>query len=161
MTLQNTLQIFYEDEEVYEPVGRSLISVYKLDTIKSGILRPIKSAYNVKRGQYDATHLLNYLIRNRGGDIALWVVDEDIYCEGMNFVFGLASFRRGAILSRFRLNSIELIEKETIHEIGHVLGLNHCPNQCVMHFSNSLLEAMEKPSELCESCKLHIKNLKV
>ena len=160
MTSQDTSRIFYEDEEVYEPIRRSLVSVYKLDTIKSGIMRPIKSAYNVKRGQYDATHLLNYLIRNKGGDVALWVVDEDIYCEGMNFVFGLASFGEGAILSRFRLNSIELIEKEAIHEIGHVFGLNHCPNRCVMHFSNSLLEAMEKPSELCESCKRRIKDLR-
>jgi hypothetical protein len=30
MMPRNTLQIFYEDEEVYEPVGRYLISVYKL-----------------------------------------------------------------------------------------------------------------------------------
>jgi archaemetzincin len=157
---RNTLQIFYEDEEVYEPIRRSLNRVYKLDTIKSGILRPIKSAYNVKRGQYDTTYLLNYLTRNKGRDIALWVVDEDIYCERMNFVFGLASFRRGAILSRFRLNSIELIEREAVHEIEHVFGLNHCPNRCVMHFSNSLLEAIEKPSELCESCKLRIKDLR-
>jgi len=160
MTSRNTLQIFYKDEEIFEPIRGSLKRVYKLDTIKRGILRPIKSAYNVKRGQYDATHLLSYLIRNKRGDIALWVVDEDIYCERMNFVFGLASFGEGAILSRFRLNSIELIEKEAVHEIGHVLGLNHCPNRCVMHFSNSLLEAMEKSSELCESCKRRIKNLR-
>jgi archaemetzincin len=157
----STLQIFYEDEEIFEPVSRSLTRIYKLDTIKDGILRPIKSAYNVKRSQYDAMYLLNYLIQNKGRDIALWVIDEDIYCEGMNFVFGLAFHKEGAILSRFRLNSTELIEREVIHEIGHVFGLDHCPNRCVMHFSNSLFEAMDKPSELCESCKLCIKNLSV
>jgi hypothetical protein len=28
---------------------------------------------------------------------------------------------------------------ETVHELGHLLNLGHCPNpRCVMHFSNSL-----------------------
>lgn len=161
MMPQTTLQIFCEDEEIFEPISRSLKPVYKLDTINGEILRPIKSAYNVRRSQYDAVHLLNYLIQNKERDIALWVIDEDIYCEGMNFVFGLAFYGKGAILSKFRLNSIELTEKEAIHEIGHVFGLDHCPNRCVMHFSNSLLEAIDKPSELCESCKLRIMDLRV
>jgi archaemetzincin len=152
------LEIFYdyEGETVVESIKGCLRKVYGLDIIKDMMLKPIKSAYNVKRGQYDASRLLSHLIRNKRGDIALWVIGEDIYCDGMNFVFGLASFRNGAVLSTFRLDSAELIEKEAVHEIGHVLGLDHCSNACVMQFSNSLFDAIKKPSELCDACKKRI-----
>jgi len=50
-----------------------------------------------------------------------------------------------------------MIEKEVIHELGHIFGLPHCKNKCVMQFSNSLAEAMEKPSHFCQEC---IKKLK-
>lgn len=161
MTNKNRLKIFYENEEIFEPVSKSLNRVYKVYTINGGILKPIKSAYSIERGQYNATRLLNYLLQIKGGDLALWIINKDIYCEGMNFVFGLVSHKNGAILSQFRLKSVELVEKEAIHEIGHVFGLDQCPNKCVMHFSNSLLEAINKPSDLCESCKLHLKYQKI
>ncbi|HHF58837.1 MAG TPA: peptidase, partial [Thermoplasmatales archaeon] len=51
------------------------------------------------------------------------------------------------------LNSEELIRKETIHEVGHILGLGHCENDCVMRFSNSLQEAIEKSDHLCSVCR--------
>jgi archaemetzincin len=60
------------------------------------------------------------------------------------------------MLSIFRLSTVDLKEREAIHEIGHVLGLNHCSNRCVMQYSNSLWEAQNKPSFLCESCKRRI-----
>ena len=49
--------------------------------------------------------------------------------------------------------------KEAIHEIGHVLGLKHCKNNCVMQFSNTLYEAKAKPSILCNNCKKIITRL--
>ncbi|HVQ01245.1 MAG TPA: peptidase, partial [Candidatus Thermoplasmatota archaeon] len=60
---------------------------------------------------------------------------------------------RGALLSLYRLPTTDLKEKEAIHEVGHVMGLKHCPNRCVMRFSNSLGEAQRKPLTLCERCK--------
>ena len=155
------LEMFYEDESIADPIGRRLEKVYGLEVIKAGIMRAISAAYNPIRDQYDASRLLSYLIRKKKREIALWIVKGDIYCKGMNFVFGLASYKRGAILSTFRLPSTKLIEKEAVHEIGHVLGLEHCKNECVMQFSNSLLEAMEKPSELCELCRMRIWKVKV
>jgi archaemetzincin len=80
-------------------------------------------------------------------------VDRDLYVEGMNFVFGLSSRFKGSVLSVYRLPSQEMVEKEAIHEMGHVLGLGHCGNFCVMQFSNSLEEAMEKPGYFCERCR--------
>ncbi|MBN1456049.1 MAG: hypothetical protein JW945_07345 [Methanomicrobia archaeon] len=77
----------------------------------------------------------------------------------MNFVFGLAHTGTAAVLSPHRLYSEELIVKEEIHELGHVPGLQHCTNECVMHYSNSLTEAEAKPARLCERCRAHISYL--
>lgn len=71
----------------------------------------------------------------------------------MNFVFGVAHPGKAAVLSTQRLDSLDLIKKEAIHETGHVLGLQHCNNECVMQFSNSLYEAKAKPATLCERCR--------
>ncbi len=109
-------------------------------------MKPPPCAFNEKRRQYYAPALLNLL-----EEASLWIVDVDIYTNGMNFIFGLAGDGK-AVVSSYRLGNIEMIEKEAIHEIGHVFGLPHCKNGCVMQFSNSLMEAMEKPSQLCQEC---------
>jgi archaemetzincin len=111
-------------------------------------------AFNRERGQYYAPKLLSFLINKDRP--AIWIVDEDIYASGMNFIFGLASYKKGAVVSSYRLDD-QLIAKETIHEVGHVLGLKHCSNECVMRFSNSVMEARMKPMKLCDECKEKLK----
>jgi archaemetzincin len=119
----------------------------------------VKGAYNTRREQYNASTLLNYLIRSAGKAesnehiLSLWILSDDVYVEGMNFVFGVAHAGKAAVLSTYRLESIDLIHKEAIHEMGHVFGLQHCSNECVMQFSNSLEEAKSKPATLCEQCR--------
>jgi len=141
-------------KQVLKKTYSDVIDVYE----KKEIDLP-KQAYNIYRNQYDVNILLGYLLKIKKSEIAFWVINKDIYCKGMNFVFGYASYYKGAILSIFRLYNQNLIEKEAIHEVGHILGLNHCRNQCVMQFSNSLSEALEKPSFLCESCKRKIMSI--
>jgi len=117
-----------------------------VEVIYKGSMKPPSWAFNEKRRQYYAPALLNLL-----EEASLWIVDVDIYTNGMNFIFGLAGDGK-AVVSSYRLGNIEMIEKEAIHETGHVFGLPHCKNRCVMQFSNSLMEAMEKPSQLCQEC---------
>ena len=154
------LQILYAKncEEVILEIKKVLEETYGLKTNDSRILEPLDVAYNPRRDQYDASILLRYLIQNKERDLALWVIDKDLYCENMNFIFGYASIGQGAVLSIYRLDSIELIQKEAIHEIGHVMGLRHCKNNCVMQFSNSLAEAKLKPMTLCERCRRLLEN---
>jgi archaemetzincin len=122
----------------------------------------VEGAYNTRRGQYNASKLLNYLIRSIGkaeskdAFLSLWILGDDLYVMGMNFVFGVAHPGKAAVLSTNRLESIDLIHKEAIHEMGHVFGLQHCSNECVMQFSNSLDEAKAKPATLCERCRSRI-----
>jgi len=139
-------------------IQRALATTYEniLNVIMGGELELIKEAYNSQRNQYNADILLRYLLEIKKKDTALWVIKKDLYCNGMNFVFGYAIYHRGAVLSTYRLSSQKLIEKEAIHEVGHIMGLRHCRNHCVMQFSNSLWEAKMKSSSLCENCKRKI-----
>ena len=127
-----------------------------------------RDAYDRNRMQYNASILLNSITTTwrakattktkTASSFYLWIVSEDIFVRGMNFVFGVAKPGKGAVLSTCRLDSLDLIKKEAIHEMGHVFGLQHCSNKCVMQFSNSVYEAKKKPAELCDKCKYLLKS---
>jgi archaemetzincin len=142
-------------------VKEALKDVFEIETVAEVHMdaADVKGAYNTRRGQYNASTLLNYLIRSIANAesnehiLSLWILSDDMYVEGMNFVFGVAHAGKAAVLSTYRLESLELIHKEAIHEMGHVFGLQHCNNECVMQFSNSLDEAKAKPATLCERCR--------
>ena len=154
------LEIFYSQisTDEIQIIKNALVNTYKdnLEFFIGGEIELVSQAYNLQRNQYNAEILLRYLLNNKKREIALWVIPMDLYTQGLNFVFGYAMYHGGAVLSVYRLSTVELIEKEAIHEVGHVLGLQHCRNHCVMQFSNSLFEAKMKPSSLCESCKRKI-----
>ncbi len=150
-------EIFYSQikNKDIQLIQNALATTYGdiLDITIGGELKSPKEALNSKRNQYNADTLLFYLLKTKKTDTALWIIQKDLYCEGMNYIFGYAIYHRGAVLSIYRLSTNDLIKKEAIHEVGHILGLQHCSNHCVMQFSNSLWEAKMKPSVLCESCQ--------
>ncbi|CAG8724775.1 20833_t:CDS:1 [Cetraspora pellucida] len=134
------------------------------------------SCWNSNRNQYDANSLLSKIVEDATSDeianrqsnvtdleiaditpsilpLTLLLTPADCYDRKLNFVFGLAKYKVGAVVSTFRLeNSQAFVSKECIHELGHVFGLKHCKLPCVMTFSNSVLEADEKSSKFCSSC---------
>ncbi len=159
------LRIFHDknSETKVPSVKEALEDVFGIETTEVIHFEAmaVKGAYNANRKQYDASILLSYLIRStstaKESLLCLWIVSDDIYVEGMNFVFGVAQSGKGAVLSTNRLDSVELIKKEAIHELGHVFGLPHCTNYCVMQFSNSIYEARMKPAKLCGKCSILLK----
>ncbi len=129
-----------------------------------------EQAFDKKRGQYDSNVILNqiqfYAEQQDMFERVLGVVDVDLFVQDLNYVFGEAyTPGKAALISLFRLRPefygqpsdeklfLERTLKEAVHELGHTLGLNHCPNQtCIMHFSNSITDTDKKQTLFCNQC---------
>lgn len=126
-------------------------------------------AYNKKRGQYLSSKILDNLSgpgKNNQQKI-LAIINRDLYVPGLNFVFGQADPVRGVcVISVTRLYPsyyglkpdqdmlLKRTLKETVHEIGHLFNLSHCPDpRCVMYFSNSLSDTDRKDYRFCDNCR--------
>jgi archaemetzincin len=92
------------------------------------------------------------------------VTDVDLFIPILTFVFGEAQVGgRTAVVSTARLGEpglrddrivLERLSKESVHEMGHVLGLLHCETPgCVMGRSASVRDVDEKRAELCPACR--------
>lgn len=142
-------------------------STFKLSA--ETIVMPEES-FDKKRQQYSSDailgHVHTYAEKERNTDRVLGIVDVDLFVPRLNFVFGEAECPgKAALVSLWRLrpefygqpSSIELFversTKESVHELGHTLGLRHCSNPaCVMYFSNSISETDRKESRFCSRC---------
>jgi archaemetzincin len=166
------LRIGKVDAGIVERVRESLRSDFdgfEIEVISEEATLP-KEAFDEARRQYYANVILrmveDYAQKQSRFDRILGLVDVDISVPRLNFVFGAAQrLGKAALVSLWRLrpefygrsSTQELVYersvKESVHELGHTLGLDHCPNPfCVMHFSNDILETDVKKSLFCSQC---------
>jgi archaemetzincin len=125
-------------------------------------------AWNQLREQYRAELLLKASREAAAGRV-LGVTDQDLYAEGLNFVLGIAERPgRAAVITLARLYSRDEARfrarmlKEAVHELGHTLGLDHCPHpKCVMHFSNTVADTDRKGADYCSACRARLAARKV
>ena len=125
-------------------------------------------AYNRLRDQYRVERLLEATRQAVAGRV-LGVTNQDLYAEGLNFVFGMAERPgRAAVITVARLASADAARfqarmlKEAVHELGHTLGLAHCQHpKCVMYFSNTLADTDRKGADFCAACRARLAALQV
>ncbi|MBK3332910.1 archaemetzincin family Zn-dependent metalloprotease [Persephonella atlantica] len=131
-----------------------------------------KESYDRGRGQFLGSYFLRDLLRfKEDRSIVLGIVSHDLYEPDLNFIFGIASYyTKTAVISTYRLHNrfygfqenfdvfMDRVVKESVHEIGHTLGLGHCDNpQCVMYFSNSIVDTDRKSYYFCSRCYTKVK----
>jgi len=124
------------------------------------------------RQQHASGSFLNFLDHfnpNEPEALKLGIVEQDLFSDshpGFRFIFGEARVGgESCVISVSRLDPQayglkfngklykERALKESLHELGHVLGLDHCDDQlCVMHFSDSIYDTDLKRSTLCTAC---------
>jgi archaemetzincin len=130
---------------------------------------PLPASCPEGRRQYLGDPFLEVLAASRTpeDEAILGVTGVDLYVPGLNFVFGLADpHSRCAVISLARLypefygrpRNPQLFKeralKEAIHELGHLWGLDHCPDPaCIMFFSNSLVDTDRKGPGFCAKCR--------
>ncbi len=140
--------------------------------LQSGIVSRLpEEAYNAQSNQYYAVPILSKLELLKGSEdeIILAVTEEDLYLPNQNFVFGQAnSVGRTAIVSSLRLkpeyHGLPEDEKLTrirlfsvaLHQMGHVLGLKNCTEECVMRIASNVNELDARPDTFCPNCFLNL-----
>ena len=169
------IPIGYIEEWLVEEVADFVSSYYSKYGIKAEVNGRLSEgdflhAYHPFRRQFWGSAFLLRLseVGKRAGALAtVGITRGDLYEEGLNFVFGVASQRlAAAVVSIKRLRPefygepkdeallLERTVKEVMHELGHVFGLPHCPNvRCVMHFSNSIYDTDVKLPYYCPDCE--------
>ena len=156
--------------QVLEALESRLEKTFHCDVQRHEGMKLPGEAYNSQRNQYFSSQILKKLhqfIKPTREEKVLAVSDVDLYVPSLNFVFGEAELGgHFAIISLTRLHQsfyglpenknlfLERTIKEAVHEIGHTYGLGHCPDpECVMHFSNSLMDTDRKKASFCPRCQ--------
>ncbi len=133
--------------------------------------------YDSGRRQFKADLIIERIAQVRDSDKkgkSIGVTSFDISMPNMNFVFGVTNtLKKVSLLSIARLALVskelflgaktveERIFKESAHEIGHLLGLTHCPEStCIMSFANTLKQVDDKLPILCNNCREKLKGLR-
>ena len=125
--------------------------------------------YDPARNQYNGNNLLKLVdsLHFTNSFKTLGIFNVDLFIPILTFIFGQAFLNgNSGIASFYRLNNeryglprndllfIERAKKEVIHELGHTLGLLHCPNPiCVMRSSTYLEDVDQKKVHLCHNCR--------
>ncbi len=128
------------------------------------------------RNRYRADSLLNWLAREKPdrANFIMGLTSKDISCTKEPYedwgIFGYGYMPGpSCVVSTFRLRKNgagedlfrERFAKVLLHELGHNLGLKHCPAEgCMMSDANGTIVTVDhEKKSLCESCRKQISSI--
>ena len=153
--MKTTISLFWQDlcAPSVDSVAWALETVFPVCVVLESARQPSRQAFDTACGRYDALYLLNELPEQ----LSLWLVAEDISYPGYGCLFG-AALRNSTVVSSARIGFGKNLQKEACHELGHLLGLGHCPNPCIMNKSRNPQKLSSKPMALCPECAAQTSN---
>lgn len=150
-------------------VQRSLEAFYDFELVVAERQQLPRRAYYPQRQRYRAEKLLDYLVTQLpdGADRILGLTSVDISTTKGNIpdwgIMGLATIDgRVSVLSSYRCrrkvrnphDATIRLGKVAVHEIGHTLGLEHCPTAgCLMQDAEGSALTVDSEYDLCERCR--------
>ncbi len=166
---------------VIQPLGRALSqkdvaevarALRQFYGVKVRVLprRPLpRAAYYRPRRRYRAEKLLDHLARiaPKSAYRILGLTAVDISTTKGKYrdwgIMGLATLDgRVCVISRFRcargarnaVHARHRLAKTAVHEIGHTLGLEHCPHRgCLMEDARGKNKTSDREYVLCDACR--------
>lgn len=155
------------DDGLLDALAAELTTRFGL-AVSRGQPMPLRTEWwAADRQQYQADAILDALVARRTDDAwLLGIVDADLFVPGLNFIFGQATVGACcALIGLARLREAadqpapptdrfhRRVLIEAVHELGHIAGLEHCPNpSCVMHFSETIEDTDRKGPDFCPRC---------
>ena len=130
--------------------------------------RPLERAWlDSERRQCSSNRVVDALVDladgRRPDEWTLAVTAADLYADGRDFVFGEAALGGAwAVVSLARLRGPDedphllhsRLLTESLHEIGHVAGLQHCSeDRCAMARASLPQDIDRKEPEFCAACR--------
>ena len=158
------------------------VSPERLDVVKSGLeqafgvkvellaMKPLpKTAWYAPRSRYRAEKLLTFLEDSTAAThrIVVGITAKDISTTKDEHedwgIFGLGELDgRVCVVSTFRLGARgadenklrDRLRKVAVHEVGHVVGLDHCPERgCIMQDAEGSIATVDGESgKFCGNC---------
>jgi len=161
------------EEDITESVETDLGRAFGFATRRIDPLEEPAYAYDPRRRQYASSLILGRLMGMIPRDAIrlLALTEKDLFIPVLSFIFGQAQLQgQVAIVSLARLRQEfyglapvkSLLRaragKEAIHEVGHTLGLVHCPDRtCAMSLSTNIRQVDIKRMEFCSSCDILVR----
>lgn len=150
-------------------IQAAICSFYRLEVVKLALQALPKDAYFAPRARYRAEKILDFLEAHAPLDshVIVGLTAVDISTTKGSYedwgILGLASVGGGeCVVSRFRakrgakddLHTRVRLAKTVVHEVGHTLGLLHCPNYgCLMEDGKGTVTTTDHEVDLCDSCR--------